>query len=1508
MLRVLESKSSTASGMPDQGDAVLRLRLGRWARDFHGKLPAASGMTCARREAGAPRPAASAEPVPSLSRGSTPPEPRAGRRRARSLIHLPVAALLLGALSLFAAAPAEAQVPSGPRNVQVTAGNASLTLTWQAPSNWGGGTTPRGYEVDWATGATAPALDSSDWKEGTPLASPLASSATSFSFTGTYGGHVVTNGIKYWLRIRAFTTNPTDPADTFPSVWSTPISGTPQAAQRGCDPAFGTLTVAPHRQGGSAVGNALAVHWTGSRTGVVYYFPKNAPFMAHSFPDGETNIGNMWFLQDTSPVTGSSSAPYIIRNLNPIDYKVYVMCGTAFGSIGGSKYPNFPVPGVNSVVGSATPTGSTLPKRKFGVADYPNPVRSLNAVEASKVHPRNPWTKEVNEGNSTSYKLSLGGKPSTNVTVTPRVADSSQADLVTFSPASFTFTTPRYDSNGDVVWGETTSTESPYHTFPTITVTAANVDADTTIRIVHDLQSEDLSYTSAYMNKYPQVNQFFIKILNKCANCAIAETLAVYSRVEISAGQDVTEGADAAFTVTATPAPPVDLEVSVDVSQSGDFAKAGVWKGPTDRSSPRKWQPSIGRHTVTIPAGGTTATLTVPTKNDLIDEPDGSVTAALAEGTGYAVAGGAATVAVADNEDPLEVSIAGITETVTEGQRASFRVTANRAPAVDLRVSVNVSMSGDFTRTDFFGRPMLPSSVFIPRGATTATLTVPTKNDEADEPDGSVTAALAEGTGYSVAATGGTATVAVADNDDAPLANAQQGENPPPPPLVAAFERVPDAHDGKETFWLNVRFSEALGEGGAAPTAKSFAVEDGTVKRVRRIEPGLWRVRIKPASWKDVTVTLAGSRACGETGAVCAAGGRTLSNTASATVGGPVRLRISGGKAREGRNATLDFAVTLNRAAAHAVSVDYATADGTAKAGADYTAASGTLAFAPGETAMTVSVAILDDAIDEGKETFLLKLSNPQGAFLRSMHREAKGVIRNDDPLQAMWLSRFGRMVASDAVAAVTARLETPRTAGSHLTMLGQQVNLSQAEDGAGDEAGAKALTGVLTGLAQTFGAPNAPAADADDPFARHGLTNDWNDPAVASPARRVTARELLLGTSFRAVLANGPGMQLTSWGQGASVSRFSAAVPGLGLTGEAATGSMGFDYERGRLLAGFAVTHTLGEGAASDAGWRYRLGSMATTVLPYARLKLTERVSAWGMAGTGRGSLSLDLDGNVPQRYRTDLAMTLTAMGVRGDLVTPTEAGGFALALKADAFWVSTESDRVSSSEFGNLAAARGESSRVRAVLDGSRTFALAGGATLAPSVELGVRHDGGDAETGTGVELGAGLGYADPSRGLDMALRVHGLSAHAGDGYSEWGVSGSLRLAPGGAGRGLSASLTPSYGVDPGGSQRLWMLPDASGLAADEDAVPSSRLDAEVGYGMAVFGGSFTGTPHVGFGLSEAGRDWRVGWRLTSGASSLDLSLEATRREFAAGNGAGYGAGTEPEHMLGVHIGARF
>ena len=93
------------------------------------------------------------------------------------------------------------------------------------------------------------------------------------------------------------------------------------------------------------------------------------------------------------------------------------------------------------------------------------------------------------------------------------------------------------------------------------------------------------------------------------------------------------------------------------------------------------------------------------------------------------------------------------------------------------------------------------------------------------------------------------------------------------------------------------------------------------------------------------------------------------------------------------KNAT--FTVTLSAAATNAVTVNYATANGTATAGSDYTAASGTLTFAAGERTKTITVAIRGDTAIEANETFRVLLTNPANAFLAD--GEAIGTITNDD-------------------------------------------------------------------------------------------------------------------------------------------------------------------------------------------------------------------------------------------------------------------------------------------------------------------------------------------------------------------------------------------------------------------------------------------------------------------------------------------------------------------------------
>ena len=165
---------------------------------------------------------------------------------------------------------------------------------------------------------------------------------------------------------------------------------------------------------------------------------------------------------------------------------------------------------------------------------------------------------------------------------------------------------------------------------------------------------------------------------------------------------------------------------------------------------------------------------------------------------------------------------------------------------------------------------------------------------------------------------------------------------------------------------------------------------------------------------------------------------------ASATV--PVRnrdplLRVANATVREGPQAQLSFDVSLDRAAAEPVTVDYATSDGTATAGADYTATSSTLSFAAGETQKTITVAVLDDAHDEGTETLTLTLSNAQGAAIDDA--TATGWIVNTDPMPAAWLARFGRTGATQVLGLLDARFDAARAPASQLTLGGRPVNLS---------------------------------------------------------------------------------------------------------------------------------------------------------------------------------------------------------------------------------------------------------------------------------------------------------------------------------------------------------------------------------------------------------------------------------------------------------------------------------
>ena len=222
---------------------------------------------------------------------------------------------------------------------------------------------------------------------------------------------------------------------------------------------------------------------------------------------------------------------------------------------------------------------------------------------------------------------------------------------------------------------------------------------------------------------------------------------------------------------------------------------------------------------------------------------------------------------------------------------------------------------------------------------------------------------------------------------------------------------------------------------------------------------------------------------------------------------------------------------------------------------------------------------------------------------------------------------------------------------------------------------------------------------------------------------------------------------------------------------------------------------------------------------------------------------------------------MTMAAAGTRGELVAG-GASGFALAFKADALWVGTSIDGVDGAA-GRLAATEAAVTRFRTGLEGARAYMLAGRLSLRPSVEVGLRHDGG------------GLVVADASTGLAIDLRVRTLVLHQADGFSERGLALSLSYNPTpSTPLGLTARVAPSWGGQAqSGAAALWGQETIAGMARGGGA-DGTRLDAEVGYGLAV-GSRFVETPALG-----------------GAATAVERGVDAQRRERPLQGGTDHGA----------------
>ena len=366
---------------------------------------------------------------------------------------------------------------------------------------------------------------------------------------------------------------------------------------------------------------------------------------------------------------------------------------------------------------------------------------------------------------------------------------------------------------------------------------------------------------------------------------------------------------------------------------------------------------------------------------------------------------------------------------------------------------------------------------------------------------------------------------------------------------------------------------------------------------------------------------------------------------------------------------------------------------------------------------------------------------------------------------------------------------------------------------------------------------------------------------------------------------------------------KLSRKQAGLDWSGDLFAAHVGADAALGPRLRGgiaasryaSAVTYTDGSALARATAGAAVVGvhrTRMTTATPYIGVT-GDRARAWAALGLGGGRVEIDDAEVVNQRLGEQSSGARFTAAALGGSARLSSGGSVEVRVKA-----SGETSRFTvrgNGEEGAIAPLAATAQRLRLSAEGSRTWALASGAELTPALEVGGRWDGGGGVTGAGLEIGGGVVWSDPGAGLTMEARARALVAHRG-GAREHGVSAAVRLEPGARGRGLSLSLSPSWGKAESGMERLWRT---GAVAAEAKPRSAPRLEAELGYGVAALGGSATLTPYGGFGLGEDGeRRWRLGGRLELG-QTFGLRLEAGHRDSPT---------TRPDNGIALHLDARW
>ncbi|MFG1464289.1 Calx-beta domain-containing protein [Xanthobacter sp. DSM 24535] len=396
-----------------------------------------------------------------------------------------------------------------------------------------------------------------------------------------------------------------------------------------------------------------------------------------------------------------------------------------------------------------------------------------------------------------------------------------------------------------------------------------------------------------------------------------------------------------------------------------------------------------GAGTLTFAAGETSKTVHVDIIGDTLVEANETFSVTLSNPSGVTIADGSATGTITNDDVALPpVGTAGLDYDVRDNWGAGFVADMTVEAGSSALNGWTVEFDAGFTITNIWNAEIVShvGTHYVVRNAAW---------------NGAVGAGQETAFGFqATSGAGGTSASGFLVNG-APVG----GDPAPMPSLAVSDATVTEGNAGTS----DLAFTVSLSAASATPVTVAYATANGTatagadynaLSGTLTFAPGetskIVHVQVKGDTTLEAneTVTLNLTAPTGATLADASATG-TIANDDVAPV--LPTVSVADGSMVEGNSGTAQFMfmVTLDKAATGPVSVQYATANGTATAGSDYTAQTGTLTFADGETSKMVHIPVVGDTTVEANETFTLKLTAPSGATLGQA--TATGTLVNDD-------------------------------------------------------------------------------------------------------------------------------------------------------------------------------------------------------------------------------------------------------------------------------------------------------------------------------------------------------------------------------------------------------------------------------------------------------------------------------------------------------------------------------